>query len=479
MKISMKPTAHGRAVVARFTVAGSLAAIVLSTVPSAIPVAAADCCGGEILAIENVTVLPMDRERELPDQTVIVRDGRIAEIGPAATTEAPEGAVRVDGRGKVLLPGLVDMHVHVAPGTGDIADPAGRTLSLLVANGITTARSMIGNPDHLALRGRVERGEVTGPSLVLAGAPLTGTSAPTADSAAALVRAQARAGYDFVKVIGGFGPDVYDAVVAAARESGLPVAGHVTPEVGLERAIAAGQQVEHLDGWVDALVADDSPVAQSESQVAPGPILEHLDEGKLPALAARMRDRKIWNAPTLTLFELLLSERTADELASRPEMRYVPPKSLAAWREQRSAMLADASPASERGRFVEIRRRTVRALDEAGAKLLAGSDSPQFFQVAGYALHDELASLADAGLSPYAVLETATRNPAEYLGRLSESGTVEIGKRADLLLVEGDPLGDLSRLRRPVGVVLGGRWLPRAELDGLLDRVAASAAAQE
>jgi imidazolonepropionase-like amidohydrolase len=370
------------------------------------------------------------------------------------------------------------MHVHVAPGTGEIADPAGRTLALLVANGITTARSMIGHADHLALRERVARGEVMGPALVLAGQPLTSTSAPSPDSAAALVRAQARAGFDFVKVIGGFGPDVYEAVVAAARESGLPVSGHVTPEVGLERAIAAGQQIEHLDGWVDALVADDSPVERSESQVAPGPILEHLDESKLPPLAARMREQKIWNTPTLTLFELLLSDRTADDLARRPEMRYVPPKSLAAWREQRAAMLADASPASERTRFVEIRRRTVRALHEAGARLLAGSDSPQFFQVAGFALHDELASLADAGLPPYAILEAATRNPAEYLGRLPEIGTVEAGKRADLLLVEGDPLEDLSRLRRPTGVVLGGRWLPRAELDRLLDQVTASAAAQ-
>jgi imidazolonepropionase-like amidohydrolase len=438
----------------------------------------AACCGGDVLAIENVTVLPMDRERELPGQTVIVRDGRIAAIGPAESTRAPEGAVRVDGRGKVLLPGLVDMHVHIAPGKGDPADPAGRTLALLVANGITTARSMIGHPDHLALREQVASGELTGPRLVLAGPPLTAASAPSPDSAAALVRAQARAGFDFVKVIGGFGPDVYDAVVKAARETRLPVSGHVTPEVGLDRAIAAGQQIEHLDGYVEALVADGSPVTRSESQVAPGPILEHLDERKLPALAARMRERGIWNTPTLTLFALLLSDRTADQLASRPEMRYVPPQALAAWREQRSAMLADASPASERTRFVEIRRQTARALHDAGAKLLAGSDSPQFFQVAGFALHDELASLADAGLSPYAVIEAATRNPAEYLGRLSEVGTVETGKRADLLLVEGDPLADLSRLRRPAGIVLGGRWLPRAELDRLLDQVAAAAAAQ-
>jgi imidazolonepropionase-like amidohydrolase len=438
----------------------------------------AACCGGGAIAFENVTVLSMDGERELPGQTVIVRDGIIAAVGPAGRTPVPEDAVRVDGRGKVLLPGLVDMHVHLGPGKGDIAEPVGRTLALLVANGITTARSMIGHPDHIALRARVAGGEALGPALVLAGAPLTDATAPSPDSAAALVRAQARSGFDFVKVIGGFGPDVYAAVVATALDEGLPVSGHVTPEVGLDRAIAAGQQVEHLDGFVDALVADDSLVKSSESQIAPGPILLHLDETKLAPLAVRMRERGIWNTPTLTLFRLVLSDRPADELAARPEMRYVAPQGLAAWREQRAQLLAGAPPLEERARFVEIRDQAVRALHAAGARLLAGSDSPQFFQVAGFALHDELATLVEAGLSPYAAIEAATRNPAEYLGRLTESGTVEVGKRADLLLVEGDPLADLSRLRRPAGVVLAGRWLPREELDRLLDQVAASAAAQ-
>src|SRR5689334_8524715 len=426
------------------------------------------------IAFVNVNVVPFDRERILEGQTVIVRDGRIAQIGPANNVKVPTGALKIDGRGKYLMPGLADMHVHLSAQQ----DIAGQQLQLFLANGVTTVRNMIGKPEHLLLRDRVAKGELPGPTIYTAGPPLLGNTVPTPEAGARAVVEQKKAGYDLIKVHEGLSPETYAAIVATAKRVGIPFAGHVTATVGLKRALEAQQtSIEHLDGYLQAMVADDSPVKAGPSQIVVGPVLEHIDESKIPALAAATRKAGVWNDPTLTLFKLIVSDAKPEELAQWPELQYVPPGMRESFTKQKLSTANIEAPLSERQRYIELRNKMFAALHAAGAKLLVGPDSPQFFLVPGFATHREIQSFVDAGLTPYEAIEAATRNPAEYFAEVNrvprDFGTVETGMRADLLLLDANPLESVANVSKRAGVMVRGRWLPASELSKMLDHIAA------
>ena len=432
----------------------------------------------QVTAFVNVNVIPFDRERIFPEQTVIVRDGRIATIGPANTVKMPDGALKIDGRGKYLMPGLADMHVHLYPGAGRQDDLASQQLQLFLANGVTTVRNMIGKPEHLALRDRVAKGELPGPTIYTAGPPMLGNTVPTPEDAERAVTEEKKAGYDFIKVHEGLSPETYAAIVATAKRVGIPFAGHVTATVGLKRALEARQtSIEHLDGYLQAMVADDSPVKAGPSQIVVGPVLEHIDESKIPALAAATRKAGVWNDPTLTLFKLIVSDAKPEELAQWPELQYVPPGMRESFAKQKLSTANIEAPLSERQRYIELRNKMFAALHAAGAKLLVGPDSPQFFLVPGFATHREIQSFVDAGLTPYEAIEAATRNPAEYFAEVMKTprdfGTVETGMRADLLLLDANPLESVANLSKRIGIMVRGRWLPASELSKMLEHIAA------
>jgi hypothetical protein len=189
-------------------------------------------------AFVDVTLIPMDRERSVPHQTVVVRGDRIAAIGPAERVGVPDGATRVDGRGKFLIPGLAEMHAHI-PGGQAPDSIVERVLFLYVSGGITTIRGMLGHPRHLDLRARAARNELLSPTIYAAGPSLNGNSLPTPDSAVKAVEQQQAAGYDLLKIHPGLKLDVFDAVVRTARRVGIRFAGHVPADVGLARAIEA------------------------------------------------------------------------------------------------------------------------------------------------------------------------------------------------------------------------------------------------
>jgi hypothetical protein len=280
-----------------------------------------------------------------------------------------------------------------------------------------------------------------------------------------------------LKVHEGLSPETYAAIVATAKRVGIPFAGHATATVGLKRALDAQQNsIEHLDGYLQALVADDSPVKPNPSQVVVGPVLEHIDESKLPALAAATRKANVWNDPTLTLFKLVVSDAKPEDYLKWPEMQYIPAKMREGFAKQKQSTLGNPAPAAERQRFVNLRNKVLVALHAAGAKLLIGPDSPQFFLVPGFATHRELESFVEAGLSPYQALEAATRNPAEYFAETMKAardfGTVEVGLRADLLLLDANPLQSVANLSKRAGVMVRGRWLPESELRKMLENVA-------
>jgi cytosine/adenosine deaminase-related metal-dependent hydrolase len=423
----------------------------------------------EVVAFENVTVLPMDGERILPSQTVIVRGRRIAELGPAASLRVPEGALRIDGRGKFLMPGLAEMHGHL-PGPQAIeqlgADYLDRVLFLFVANGVTTVRGMLGVPLHLQVKAEIARGERWGPQVFTTGPSLNGASVPTREAAWRMVTEQRASGYDLLKIHPGIQREVYDEMARTARREGIPFAGHVPADVGLERVMISGQaSVDHLDGYAEALVKDG--VTPSGT---PGFFgldwVDSLDESKLPALAAATRAAGLWNVPTQVLIENRYAEDSLEERARRPEMRYVPARMMEQWMKAVKDETAQPGFSAERARrFVELRRRVIKALRDAGAGILLGADTPQVFNVPGFATLQELSALVAAGLTPYEALEAGTRNPARYFGLEASFGTVAVGKRADLLLLTANPLIDIASVRQRAGVMLAGRWLPAEEIE--------------
>jgi len=464
----------------------------VATIIAALGMASASAAQPEpVTAIVDTTVLPMTGNERLTRQTVIVSGDRIVAVGPARTVKVPAGARRIDGRGKVLMPGLVDMHIHLAPVAGEDGDAAQRSLSVMLAHGVTTARTMAGSPENLVVRSKVESGVLAGPRIYAAAPALHEKSAPGAEQARAAVAQAKAAGFDLIKSHHLPDPAVWQAVQDEAKAQRIAVAGHVANSVGLERAIAAGQQVEHLDSVVHAMLPDDASEKQMDfGQVPPPPVTARaltVSDAELARLAKRVAAAKSWHVPTLSLFEKISDVETpVATLLADPAMRFVPKPALQQWAGQREQMKGMFTPADAEA-FRELRRRITRAFHGAGVPLMAGSDTAQAFHIWGPGLHQEIAALAAAGLSPMEALRSGTVVPRDYfrslpnggsaLGWKADFGTVEAGARADLILLAADPSKDLSVLARPETVIAGGRVYLRPELDRMLTKAAADASA--
>jgi cytosine/adenosine deaminase-related metal-dependent hydrolase len=436
---------------------------------------------------ENVNVIPMDRERVLKNQTVVVRAGRIEQIGDAAKVKGPAQALHIDGRGKYLVPGLIDMHTHLFSDEEFPQRLAVDELAIMIANGVTTIRLMTGTPAQLVLRAKVAKGEQLGPTIYAASPQLAGQAygkvwngfvVTTPQQAQQAVRASKASGYDFIKLTTAITRPVYDAVIATSREEGLRVIGHVDPRVGTAHALEVGQQIEHLDSYMESVLKDDAPmkVSVSDYGVWKKPnweSLDYVDERKVIALAKATARAGVYSTPTLTFFKLCFVVPQSDaEIRARPDYRFYPEKLRERLFTAHRKFWTEPPSAERRERYQRIRNLLVKTIHDAGGKIMAGSDAPELFLVYGFTLHRELQNLVAAGLSPYAALEAATRTPAEYLKGLDTFGTIERGKRADLLLLDGNPLQDITNTERRAGVMVRGRWLPQAELRKLLDEVA-------
>jgi imidazolonepropionase-like amidohydrolase len=439
------------------------------------------------IAITNVNVVPMTRDTVIRDATVIVRDGRIAAVGPARSTRVPSGATRMDGTDKYIIPGLADAHTHLYS-DDQVADSlASYELGVMLANGVTTARLMIGTPEHLKLRDDVIAGRVVGPQLWLASPMLTGRAGQrnsrvvtTPDEGRAAVREAAEAKYDFIKIVDPLSPAVYEAIVDEARTRRIRIDGHVDPAVGVKRALEVGQNIQHLDGWFEAALADSASNRPSLTQggvfrLANWRTVDDIDDAKLAWLGGATARSGIWVTPTLAVFNAAFAIGfTDDDLHARPDWKLMPAHFRRGYlraRERYWNPANDSVRTSERRRrYVEFRNRAVKAIADSGGagRLLAGSDSPDWFMVYGWTMHRELASLVAAGLTPYQALRAGTRNVAEYFGGLEEWGTIEAGKRADLVLLDANPLADIRNTTRIHAVAIGGTWLARAELDRML-----------
>lgn len=428
-----------------------------------------------VMGVVGVTVISM-RPTDPPylrDQTVLVRGADIVAVGATSDVPIPEGATRIDGRGKFLIPGLADMHVHLEY----FEDP--EVLRLFIANGVTLVRNMDGRPYLLDWKREVASGVLLGPTILTAGPVLDGdpplrpdnTIVRTQADARAEVARQQAAGYDFVKVYTSLSREAYAAILEAARAASIPVAGHIPRGLGPLDAVAQGQHaIEHLGDFDDFVEADSSP-SKGRYQWYKRFLGMPIEMAKADSLGSALRNARIWTTPTLVQAEYELG-RDADVEAwlGRPAVGYINRDGRAAWRgavTRTSARLDDDDWAR-----VALGRRNrlalVSALHRAAAPLLVGTDTPNPFVVPGFSLHEEMALFVEAGVAPAEVLALATRDAAHHAGLATRLGTIEPGKLADLVLLDADPLTDIHHTQAIHGVIRAGRWLPRQELDRML-----------
>ena len=426
----------------------------------AVTLLAADVASAAATVFFNVNVIPMTNEQVIPAQTVVIENGVITQIGPVDAVPLPGDIQIVDGTDRYLMPGLAEMHAHV-PGDEQEID---RVLALFAANGVTTIRGMLGRPSHLALREELLQGERFGPRLITSGPSLNGNSVTGPADGERKVRDQHSAGYDFLKIHPGLTASEYRAIAETANELEMPFAGHVPAAVGLEGVLEAGMAtIDHLDGYMAALMPAELDRSGGYGGFFDVLLADQVLESLIDDVVAATVAAGTWNVPTQSLIEQLVDDESVADLSSRPENRYMPRETVERWAAAKESQLGERGFTLEIGaRAIEIRRKLILALHEAGAGLLLGSDAPQIFNVPGFAVHRELGFLVAAGLSPFEALQTGTTATAEFLG--TNTGFVAIGKSADLVLLDANPLEDIANSRRVHGVMLRGTWHDAGDL---------------
>ena len=393
-----------------------------------------------VTAFINVNVVTLATEQILWQQTVLVVNQRIVAIGPVAQVAVPDAAQRIPGDGKFLMPGLADMHIHLRKAY---------YLLLLLHNGVTLVRNMDGLPIHLTWRTEIAAGQRLGPQIFTTGPILDELpyylpgSRPfsTVASADQNVAEQKVLGYDFIKVHDGLSGSAYQNIMTAARIYDIPVVGHVPDSLWVLDVVAAGQRsIEHLDGYAN------------------------FYEDQLPTLLTALVDEQVWTTPILTCYQSLTPIGGPPTDFQRAVLAVIPDLTAEFW----VLPVNFAETGYAYAPVKQVNLHLVATLQAAGAPLLLGTDAPFPYTIPGFAVAQELENLVAAGLTPYAALRTATYNAACAVNRLNDLGTVTVGKRADLLLVNANPLVDVRNVRQIIGVMVQGRWLPHAETTALL-----------
>lgn len=408
-------------------------------------------------AFVNVNVVPMDGPRVNAGQTVLVQNGRISAIGPVTDINVPAEAVKIDGAGQYLIPGLAEMHGHNPP-PGSSEDAVARTYFLYIANGVTVVRSMLGWDGQLELREKVRSGALLGPTLYLAGPSFNGQTVTSPAQAVQRVRDQKKQGWDLLKVHPGIPRDAYDAMAQTAAEVDIDFAGHVPADVGLVHAITKRQRtIDHLDGYIEHLDAATGPV----------------DAAKLQGLVKMTREHGVAVVPTMVLWDTIIGAHDLPMLMGFEELKYMPAQDVMAWRTSYEKRIgAPGFNAAVARETAANRQKVLKALSDGGVEVLVGTDSPQQFSVPGFSIHREMQAMHAAGMSSYDILRSATRNVAEHMGEAGEFGVVATGARADLILLKGNPLEDIGHVARQSGVMVRGQWLSEQEIEKRLDQIA-------
>jgi imidazolonepropionase-like amidohydrolase len=439
----------------------------------------------QTVAFTNVNVVPMDKERVLMNQTVVVKDGLIAQIGKGI--KVPQGAQVIDGTGKYLIPGLVDMHAHMLSDDDQIPDSlAEEELKIMVANGVTTVRFMIGTAEQLVLRQRSAKSEIIAPTIYAASPHLTGREqgnnfvVKTEEEAREAVRKSKAAGYDFIKITTFIDAKVYEAAVDEAAKQNIRVVGHADSRfVGVPRAWRAKQQIEHLDGYLEMLVLESSGLIGSISDLYIYNLknwdsLDFIDESRIPDVARKTVEANPFADPTQHFMKNTFGlPRSEESIRAQPDFKFYPKAIQDRYINfQKNNRMLKEIPPEKRAKWIAIRNKLIKAIYDAGGKIMTGSDTPEFLWLYGFSQHREMKALADAGMPNFAVLQAATVNPSMFFGTLASVGTIEKGKRADLVLLEANPLDDILNTEKRAGVMLKGKYYTQEEMNKWMDEAA-------
>jgi imidazolonepropionase-like amidohydrolase len=479
---------HSTLAVMRYSLSLAVAAIVVWLI-----LAATRSAPDRPIVISHATIINPGSSSVQADRTVVVSGDRIASVSDGAAYKPLPNARLIDATRQYLIPGLWDMHVHSAfgdwfPGGRDIILP------LFIANGVTGVRDMGGDaPVLLDWRRNITAGRIIGPRMVISGPMLDGylpggklrfpSSLPvtSAASAVAAVDSLKRQHVDFVKVQSVISHDAYLAAAAEAHKQGLPIVGHVPDKVRIREVVEAGQEsIEHLMGVFEGCSTDEDKFIQGEGNLKL--LLTTQDSKKCASLIAMLSRSRTWQVPTLAWQRggTFLDQR---DLEHEPLDKYVPAYwRNVTWRRFTEEMMPDLlrDPLPLRQDYFNRNLQMVGALHRAGVPFLAGTDAaPGVYIMPGFSLHDELANFVEAGFTPIESLQTATSNPARFLGMEASFGSIEPGKTADMVLLSANPLDNIANTRTIKAVIANGRLFDRASLDRVLSDVEAAAKKRE
>ncbi|MGX5915495.1 amidohydrolase family protein [Aliidiomarina sp. Khilg15.8] len=408
------------------------------------------------LVVTNVNVIDWDgrKARISSEQAVVIQDGRIAEVMDAQLLPPlAAGTQRIDGNNGYILPGFTEMHGHVPPATdfGDLpATYADDMLFLYIANGVTTVRGMLGYPHQLQLKSDIADGKRMGPTLYLAGPSFNGNSIESVEDATQRVLTQSSDGWDLLKIHPGLTLAEYQALARTARNAYIDFAGHVPSDVGLKNALAEGQRtIDHLDGYLEYVDALNRPISDEELQILVDLTLTH----------------ETAIVPTQALWSTLIGAEDPARLAQYPELAFVPESVRQGWlnyynRPSMAYFNQDHADIQQQNR-----QRLLKALHEADATIIFGTDAPQLFSVPGFSIHHEIDKMQAAGIPLEAIYYSATAAAGYYFADKDDFGHIKAGQRADFMLLKENPLESAEALKNLQGVMVRGQWLSREAIN--------------
>lgn len=429
------------------------------------------------LAFTHVTVIPMDEERILPDQTVVVNEGRIMAIGSSSAIFVPAGATIIHAEGKYMIPTLSDMHIHLEGDAWNLLLPPelkqpkddldfSDLLFLYIANGVTTVEIMSALPEHIALREQIKRGDLLGPRLILSRMidgpdkawppPISTWVKDPQEAQKAVVDAHTQ-GYDRIKAYSFLSKASYDALIGTAKELNMGVDGHVPLALSAEQVVAAGQ---------NAIVHSEELMKFAKGDYS---------KERIGYFANLVAESNTWVTPTLATSHSIVSLLADPEKEmSLPTTEYMGPMAKGIWSFMNDK-LYQTIPEEHRSGINEgyesFQRPFTYSFHKAGGKMLTGTDALLPGIVHGFSIHKELEELVAVGISPFEALKASTTNAFEFLGELDNGGTVELGKSSNLLLLEENPLESISNTRKIYGVLVKDRWIPKEEIKSRLDNI--------
>lgn len=384
--------------------------------------------------IKGINLIPMTEEKIVPDMSIYISEGIVKQIDHYENLNLPKGVTVIDGEGKYLTPGFSDMHVHIH---------YPNDLNLFIANGVTTVRNMWGTPAILEMKDNIKEKNIIGPEIFTTGPLIDGAGAywdnsfilEDKKSVRDIITGMKSSGYDFIKVYDKLLPDVYNEILEVSNEIGIPVVGHVPKRVDMETALNSGQQsIEHFKGY-DYLSKDQT--ANIEETIS----------------------NSVWNCPTIVVHKTyaLLKNKRKEII---PELKYIDPYTKKMWINRNTVNFKYRDDM----KFLNV-------LYKKGALIVSGTDANNAFVISGFSLHEEFELLYESGLTPYEVLLTTTVNPAKMLGVYERAGTIEVGKDADLVLLDKNPLEDITNTKTISGVISKGEYISKKKIEDILNRV--------